>query len=231
MYQTMAHTKIKLAIFDLDGTLLDTIEDLGTACNHALKSCGCPERAMSDYNKLVGRGIYNLFRDALPEDRRTEETVMKMRDFFIPYYNEHKADRTKPYAGIPELLEKLENEGVMLAVASNKYQEGAEALVHRFFGGRNFLRILGQRDGMPIKPDPEIVREIERAFGEIRKDEVAYVGDSDVDMETGANAGVTTIGVTWGFRSREELEMKHPHFLCGTPEELYDVICNRIPSC
>ena len=220
----MAHTKIKLAIFDLDGTLLDTIEDLGTACNHALKSCGCPERAMSDYNKLVGRGIYNLFRDALPEDRRTEETVMKMRDFFIPYYNEHKADRTKPYAGIPELLEKLENEGVTLAVASNKYQEGAEALVHRFFGGRNFLRILGQRDGMPIKPDPEIVREIERAYGQTGPGEVFYAGDSDVDMETGFRAGVVTAGVLWGFRTRQELEAWNPQFICSDPAELQEKI-------
>lgn len=224
MYQTMAQTKIKLAIFDLDGTLLNTIEDLGRACNHALKACGCPERAMSDYSGLVGRGIYNLFRSALPEGMKTEEMVMRMRDIFIPYYNRHKADCTKPYDGIPELLEKIEKLGISLAVASNKYQEGAEELVHSFFGERKFIRILGQRDGLPIKPDPEIVREIERACGDISADEIVYVGDSDVDMETGANAGVITVGVTWGFRSREELASCNPWRLADTPEELYRII-------
>lgn len=224
MYQTMAQTKIKLAIFDLDGTLLDTIEDLGRACNFALKACGCPERKMEEYNRLVGRGIYNLFRSALPEDRRSEQMVMKMKSFFIPYYNEHKTDFTRPYAGIPEMLEKIERHGIALAVASNKYQEGTEALVKRFFGERKFTGILGQRDGMPIKPDPEIVREIERKYGQIRPDEVIYSGDSDVDMETGRNAGVVTAGVLWGFRSREELIAHYPDMLCSSPEELAEAV-------
>ena len=224
MYQTMAQQKIKLAIFDLDGTLLNTIEDLGRACNFALGSCGCPVRKMEEYNKLVGRGIYNLFRDALPEDRRTEETVMKMRDFFLPYYNEHKADFTRPYDGIPEMLETLEKSGIVLAVASNKYQEGAEALVKKFFGDRKFLKILGQRDGMPIKPDPEIVLEIMRAAGITDKSAVVYAGDSDVDMLTGRNAGVRTIGVTWGFRSREELSALSPWKIADTPGMLMEYL-------
>ncbi len=230
MYQTMAQQKIKLAIFDLDGTLLNTIEDLGRACNFALGSCGCPVRKMEEYNKLVGRGIYNLFRDALPEDRRTEETVMKMRDFFLPYYNEHKADFTRPYDGIPEMLETLEKSGIALAVASNKYQEGAEALVKNFFGDRKFLKILGQRDGMPIKPDPEIVHEIERAYGEIGPDEIIYAGDSNVDMETGRNGGVKTAGVTWGFRSKEELAAYDPWIICDSPAELTAAILGNRPD-
>lgn len=220
MYQTMAQAKIKLAIFDLDGTLLNTIEDLGRSCNHALKACGCPERDLKEYNMLVGRGIYNLFRGALPEDRRDDETVMKMKSFFIPYYNEHKTDFSRPYPGIPEMLGTLEKNGIALAVASNKYQEGTEALVERFFGDRKFIRVLGQRDGMPIKPDPGIVREIEKSYGEVRREEVFYAGDSDVDMETGRNAGVVTAGVCWGFRSRQELEACGPDMLCGSPDEL-----------
>lgn len=227
MYQSMAQTKIRLAIFDLDGTLLDTIADLGHACNFALESCGCPPREMSEYNMLVGKGIYNLFRSALPETMRTEEMVMKMKGFFIPYYNMHKTDYTRPYPGIPEMLERVEKAGVALAVASNKYQEGTEALVKRFFGERKFVKILGQRDGMPIKPDPGIVREIEDACGNISPDEVLYAGDSDVDMETGRNAGVLTAGVLWGFRSREELQAWNPHALCGSPEELGDIILDR----
>ena len=94
----------RLAIFDLDGTLLDTIEDLAAACNYALKGCGCPERRLGEYNGMVGRGIYNLFRAALPEDRRTEDMVQKMAGIFIPYYDRHKCDLTKPYPGIMELL-------------------------------------------------------------------------------------------------------------------------------
>ena len=221
MYQTMAQAKIKLAIFDLDGTLLNSIEDLGRACNFALTSCGFPEREMHEYNMLVGRGIYNLFRGALPENARTEEMVMKMKGYFVPYYNEHKTDFTRPYEGVPEMLETLENAGIALAVASNKYQEGTEALVKRFFGGRKFVKILGQRDGMPIKPDAAIVREAENAYGHpLTKEEVFYSGDSDVDMETGKNAGVVTAGVLWGFRTREELEAWKPDVLCATPEEL-----------
>lgn len=225
MYQSMAQSKIKLAIFDLDGTLLDTIEDLGRACNFALESCGFRKREPGEYNMLVGRGIYNLFRGALPEEARTEEQIMKMKSFFIPYYNEHKSDFTRPYRGIPEMLERLEKAGIALAVASNKYQEGTEALVKRFFGERNFVKILGQRDGKPIKPDPGIVREAEAAFGErLLPSEVLYAGDSDVDMETGKNAGVVTVGVLWGFRTREELEAWQPDALCGSPEELGNMI-------
>lgn len=224
MYQSKAHTKIKLAIFDLDGTLLDTIEDLGRACNHALRMCGCPERGMEEYRMLVGRGIYNLFRGALPEDRRTDSMTMRMKGFFVPYYNAHKTDFTKPYPGIPELLETLEKNGIALAVATNKYQEAAEAIVGRYFGERKFLKILGQRDGSPIKPDPEIVREIERAYGQTGPGEVFYAGDSDVDMETGLRAGVVTAGVLWGFRTRQELEAWNPQFICSDPAELQEKI-------
>lgn len=221
MYQTMAQAKIKLAIFDLDGTLLNTIEDLGRACNFALESCGFPRREMQEYNMLVGRGIYNLFRGALPEKARTEEMVLKMKGYFVPYYNEHKTDFTKPYEGIPEMLERIEKTGIAMAVASNKYQEGTEALVRRFFGERNFVKVLGQRDGMPIKPDPEIIREAGRAYGAgLTPGEIFYAGDSDVDMETGKNAGAVTAGVLWGFRSREELEAWKPDALCASPEEL-----------
>ena len=227
MYQSMAQAKIKLAIFDLDGTLLNTIEDLGRSCNFALESCGFPARALSEYNTLVGRGIYNLFRGALPPEARTEEMVMKMKGYFIPYYNEHKTDFTKPYPGIPEMLERLEKAGIALAIASNKYQEGTEALARRFFGDRKFVKILGQRDGMPIKPDPGIVREAEKAYGENpARNEVIYAGDSDVDMETGKNAGVVTAGVLWGFRTRAELEAWKPHMLCASPEELGNAILN-----
>ncbi len=213
----------KLIIFDLDGTLLNTMEDIANACNHALKMCGCPERRLDEYNMLVGRGIMNLFRGALPEGMKTEETVMKMRGYFVPYYNEHIDDFTRPYPGIIETLDRLSAEGILFAVASNKYQEGTEALVKKYFGAYDFVRILGQQEGKPIKPDPEIVNEAMNAAG-VSKDETVYCGDSDVDMQTGANAGVKTIGVTWGFRTREELSAYKPWILAEKAAEIAEAV-------
>ncbi len=213
----------KLIIFDLDGTLLDTREDIANACNHALRMCGCPERRLDEYNMLVGRGIMNLFRGALPEGLRTDEMVMKMRNHFVPYYNEHIDDRTRPYPGIIAMMDSLAAAGISFAVASNKYQEGTEALVKKYFGAYDFACILGQREGRPIKPDPEIVHEAMEAAG-ASQDETVYCGDSDVDMQTGINAGVKTVGVTWGFRTREELSAYNPWLLAENADEIYDII-------
>lgn len=215
----------KLAIFDLDGTLLDTVKDLGSATNYALRQCGFPERPTEDYYTLCGRGIYNLFRGAVPEGRADEDTVKKMATLFLPYYDSHKCDLTLPYPGIPEMLRKIAAAGVVPAVASNKYQDGAEKLIRHFFGDIEFIRVLGQRDGQPIKPDPAIVHQIMAMIPGITSDEVVYVGDSDVDMQTGSNAGVRTVGVTWGFRSRAELESGKPWKIVDTAEDLGKIIC------
>ena len=211
---------ITTILFDLDGTLIDTREDIANACNHALEQCGFPTHALDEYNMLVGRGIDNLFRGALPEGSRDEAMVSKMRSIFVPYYNEHKCDFTRPYEGIIEALEELHEKGLKFAVASNKYQEGTEQLVEKFFGKYEFVRILGQRDGKPIKPDPLIVSEAMEGMPGIKPDEVVYCGDSDVDMQTGLGAGVRTIGVTWGFRTREELMSYSPHALIDHPREI-----------
>lgn len=214
----------KLAIFDLDGTLLNTLDDLAGACNHALKECGCPVRPIEEYRMLVGRGITNLFRGALPEGRRSEEMVEKMRSHFLPYYNEHKCDLTRPYDGIIELLNELKEAGIALAVASNKYQAGTEKLVARYFADYDFVKVLGQREGFPIKPDAAIVFEAMEGIPGISRDETVYCGDSNVDMQTGLNAGVRTIGVTWGFRSREELAAYFPWLLADSPSEISDAL-------
>ena len=211
---------IRLVIFDLDGTLLDTRADIASACNHALNSCGFPERPIEDYSTLVGRGIYNLFRQAMPEEMRSDENVIRMKSFFIPYYDRHIADRTAPYPRIIEMLDRLAAGGVAFAVASNKYQTGTEALIERFFDRYDFVRVLGQRDGQPIKPDPAIIEEIMTAIPGISAEEVVYCGDSDVDMQTGINAGVRTVGVTWGFRSREELAAYKPWLVADAPAEI-----------
>ena len=214
----------KLVIFDLDGTLIDTLEDIAEACNHALEACGCQRRRLDEYNKLVGRGISNLFRGVLPVDKRTEEMVRRMHGHFVPYYNEHICDRSRPYPGIYEMLDRMAGKGISFAVASNKYQEGTGILMKRLFGKYGFVSILGQREGKPIKPDPGIVLEAMSAYGQIDKGDVVYCGDSDVDMQTGINAGVRTIGVTWGFRSREELESYSPWLIADNAED----ICNAV---
>lgn len=210
----------KLVIFDLDGTLLNTIEDLAHACNHALACCGCPPHEIQEYNMLVGRGITNLFKGALPPEKRTGEEIEKMRRHFLDYYGRHKCDFTRPYPGICDMLDRLSSAGISLAVASNKYQEGTEQLVREFFGRQDFVCVLGQREGKPIKPDPSIISEAACHAG-VTAAETVYCGDSDVDMQTGANAGVRTIGVTWGFRTREELQAYRPWRIADSPEQIW----------
>ncbi len=216
----------KLAIFDLDGTLLNTVEDLGNATNYALTQCGFPTYPIEAYYQMVGRGIYNLFRAAVPSEHATEDNVRKMASFFLPYYDAHKCDLTRPYDGILQMLETITGRGVRLAVASNKYQDGAEKLVSHFFGEYDFVKILGQREGQPIKPDPAIVDQILAEVPSVTKAETVYVGDSNVDMQTGSNAAVRTIGVSWGFRSREELAAYNPSSIVDTPAQLTEVILN-----
>ena len=220
--------RTKLIIFDLDGTLLDTLEDLAQACNHALEMCACPTRQLDEYRMLVGRGITNLFRGALPEGRRSDEMVEKMRSHFLPYYGEHGCDFTRPYPEIPELLERLHEAGIRTAVASNKFQAGTEQLACRYFGSHEFICILGQREDKLIKPDPGIILEAMECLPGISKEEVIYCGDSDVDMQTGINAGVRTVGVTWGFRSRQELEAYNPWLVADTPEQIYEAATTEI---
>ena len=215
---------VKLVIFDLDGTLIDTMEDIAGACNHALEACGCPVRRLDEYNMLVGRGIMNLCRYAVAEEMRTEEMVQKVYGQFVAYYSEHLCDKTKPYPGIYDMLDTLSEKGITFAVASNKYQEGTEVLIQKLFGKYNFVSILGQREGQPIKPDPQIVIEAMSATEGVTKEDVVYCGDSDVDMQTGINAGVRTIGVTWGFRTREELASYSPWMLADSAEDICKAI-------
>ena len=228
----MKEKNIKLVIFDLDGTLLDTMRDIANAANHALKICGHPERRLDEYGMFVGRGISNMLRSALPENERNEDMVNRMLEAFVPYYNEHIYDCTIPYAGIEELLDTLTGNGIKVAVASNKYQEGTDALVNHILKRHEFAAVLGQRKGKALKPSPEIISDVLEATDGIGIEEVVYCGDSDVDMQTGINAGVRTIGVTWGFRSREELAAYEPWLLAESPDEISEAIIhlNEIKS-
>ena len=209
----------KLVIFDLDGTLLDTIADLAESANHALKQLGYPTRDVEMIRTFVGNGVNKLLFRALPDEEKTEENMMRMRTHFVPYYDAHNADLSAPYPGIVALLEELQAKGLRMAVASNKYQEATVKLVKHYFPMIDFVEILGQREGINVKPDPTIVFDILKKAG-VSKEETLYVGDSGVDMQTAIYAGVDAIGVTWGFRPRTELEDFHPMGLIDQAEEL-----------
>lgn len=215
--------KKQLVIFDLDGTLLDTVADLANATNWALEQCGYPTHPVEAYYKFVGNGINKLFARALPEEDSTEENILRIRSLFIPYYNEHNADYSRPYPGVTELLQTLQTRGVMLAVASNKYQEATLKLVRHFFPFIRFAAIYGQREEVPIKPAPDIVYDILRDTGVV-KEATLYVGDSGVDMQTAKNADIVSVGVTWGFRSEEELRENEAVHVAHVASEIYDFL-------
>ena len=207
----------QLVIFDLDGTLLNTIADLAASTNYALRGCGYREHRVGEYLYFVGNGITKLFERALPEAARTAENVAHMRTLFLEYYTEHNTDHTRPYDGIVRLLDELSGQGVKLAVASNKYQAGTEKLVAHYFPRVPFVAVLGQREGVPTKPAPDIVYDIMQRAG-VEKVDTLYVGDSDVDMCTARAAGVESAGVTWGFRGRDELNRAGAAHLVDTPD-------------
>ena len=213
--------KYKTAIFDLDGTLLDTIGDLSEAVNHALALRGLPLHSVSEYRLMVGHGVRNLVTRALPEEMQGDEALIDsaLKDF-KEYYTAHIDVFTRPYPGMRELLETLKDAGVHLAVASNKFQSGTEHLVREFFPSCSFVSILGNREGFPLKPDPAIVEEILRSSGDSPA-EAVMVGDSGSDMKTAANGGIAAIAVTWGYRTLPESDA---YSLATTPAALLGLL-------
>ncbi len=194
----------KIVIFDLDGTLLDTIGDLAAACNEILARHELPTHDIEAYNHFVGNGIMRLVERVLPEELRTPEFVAKVRAEFVEYYTANIDKHTTPYTGIIPLLTELKHRDIALAVASNKFQEGTRKLVAKYFGNFKFSAVLGQRPDVPLKPNPQIIRDIIQITS-YTPDKILYVGDSGIDMQTAKAADIESVGVTWGFRSREEL--------------------------
>ena len=197
--------RYKLVIFDLDGTLLDTIDDLKEAVNHAMSLRGFPTFTRDQVMAMVGHGARNLMRKALPVGHKEDDMVDAAYNDFRAYYITHIDVHTKPFPGIQDLLTQLHQEGVLLAVASNKFQEGTEHLIKEFFPEILFVAVLGGRPDFPLKPDPEIVNEVLRKAG-IEKEDAVMVGDSDTDMETAANGGIRGIAVGWGYRDMRGIE-------------------------
>ena len=218
-------THKKLILWDLDGTLIDTLEDLSAAVNHALELRGLPLHSVADYRKMVGHGVRNLVIQALdaslkqpPDqvggDERTAEgdSGGQLTDAYIDsaladfkaYYSAHIDVHTRPYPGMQKLLTDLQDKGVKMAVASNKFQEGTEHLIREFFPDIQFVAILGNRPGYPLKPDPEIVKEV-LSKADVKEQDAIMVGDSPTDMRTAANGRIDAVAVSWGYRTVEEL--------------------------
>ena len=216
-----------LIIFDLDGTLINTIDDLGQACNHALSACGFPTHKIEDYPRLVGNGINKLIERALPEEHRQQATVLRLREHFVPYYDAHNCDLTHPYDGIPELLAALKAAGHTLAVASNKYQAATEKIVAQLFPN-TFDVVLGERENVPRKPDPQIVRDILAYLTDnqypITNNRPLYIGDSLVDAETAKAANLPFVACTWGFCTTEQLHTAQPDYMVHHPSEILKLV-------
>lgn len=213
----------KLVLFDLDGTLLNTLDDLAHAANLALKRHGLPEHPVEAYKQFVGNGIVKLVERMTPKERRADEMLLEvLKQDFDAYYAEHSLDCTRPYDGITELLGLLNERGITCVVLSNKPDEFTKSLCERYFD--SLVRIaVGHREGYPHKPDKALVEEMLSLAGFEGQDSI-YVGDSGVDMQTAKNAGIFAVGVLWGFRGRDELEENGADILISDPQELLKII-------
>lgn len=213
----------KLVIFDLDGTLLNTLGDLAAAGNHALAELGYPVHDVDAYRYFVGNGIPNLIHRILPEGH-TDEEHARCYEVFTEYYSVHKTDLTVPYDGVRELLRRLRDKGVSCAVNTNKAHEFSCELIKAAFGD-TICDIIGFGVGFPAKPAPDAALELCRRHS-AENGRVLYVGDSNVDMHTAAAAGIDSCAVLWGFRDREELQECSPTYMVSSAAELFDVIVN-----
>ena len=214
----------RLVIFDLDGTLLDTIADLGTAANHTLSGLGLPQHTIDEYRLMVGNGMRKLIMRALPQDKAADDAfVDNTLASFLGYYARHIDIFTRPYPGIPELISGLYRQGYRLAVASNKIQTGAERLINTFFPGILFTAVMGNSPEFPLKPDAAVVEYIMNRAG-VTREQTIMVGDSPTDIGTAHNAGIPIIAVSWGFRPRHELALAD--HIADTAEQLRTLIEN-----
>ena len=211
-------------IFDLDGTLLNTIDDLADSGNWVCRNHGWPEHTVEEYKHYVGNGMAKLAYRFVPEEYRTPEKLTAILDEFMPYYDAHKADKTAAYAGMPEVVQRLRDAGIGIAVLTNKADSLAGAVVERYYP-HQFSIVQGALPGMPTKPDPTLLHTLMERMG-ATAEHTLFVGDSNVDMRTAKNGGLTGCGVLWGFRTREELEAEGADILVETPEQLLHVILN-----
>jgi phosphoglycolate phosphatase len=209
----------KALIFDLDGTLVDTLEDLADSVNEVLERRNFPPHPREEYRFFVGEGMRKLIQRALPEAARDEETLNSCQKAMMETYALRATLKSKPYPGAVELISRLGVLGIGLAVATNKPDELAKSIIHSFFPGEPFAAIQGASPLLPHKPDPEVALRLAQVFA-AKPEEIAMIGDSDVDVETALNAGIFPIGAAWGFRGRKELENAGARLILETPLEL-----------
>jgi len=211
--------KYNTYIFDLDGTLLDTLQDLANAVNHAMREMKYPERTVDEVRRFIGNGIRMLIKRASPQgisDKDYEKTLA----IFTAYYLEHIADFTKPYDGIAEVIKTLKSKGCKVAVVSNKADEAAKKVVKDYFGDV-FDMVVGKMDRFPSKPEPDSVLYVIETLG-ADKDKCIYSGDSEVDVQTAHNAGLPCVGVTWGNRDVSELIAAGAEYIAEKPSEILE---------
>ena len=209
-------------IFDLDGTLVDTLEDIADAMNRVLALEEAPGHTYDEYRYLIGHGIRHLVTQALPADLRTDERIERCYERMLRDYGEHLLVKTRPYEGVPELLRALRADGVLLAVHSNKADEPTQEIVAALLDRDDFVVVAGARPDAPLKPDPTVAQRIAGRFG-LPPARIAYVGDSLVDMRTGTDAGMIPIGAGWGFRTRDELVESGARAVIEAPLDLLEL--------
>lgn len=213
--------RTKAVLFDLDGTLMNTLEDLTDSTNYILERYNFPKRTIREIRSFVGNGIKKLMERAVPQDT-DEKIVNECYEEMLNYYKEHSLIKTAPYIGTRELVEKLHEEGFKIAIITNKAQNSADIIAEKFFG-KSVDLVIGDDKKMPLKPNPAGIERALKYF-KISKDEAVYVGDSEVDLQTGTNGELKTILVLWGFRDRDFLEEKGGKVFAETVEELENLI-------
>ena len=215
-------SRFKAVVFDLDGTLLDTLEDLADSMNHVLETKGFPIHETDKYKHFVGHGLRNLAAQALPIEHRGAETDSALNDL-LKEYETRWADKTVPYNGIPELLDQLTERGIKFAILSNKEHSLTLKITDKFLSRWKFDPVFGERVGVPRKPDPTSALEIIKIL-KLQGDEIIYLGDSGSDMQTANNSGMYAVGALWGFREKEELIKSGAKCIISAPIELMKII-------
>jgi len=215
--------KYKAVLFDLDGTLLDTIDDLTASMNAALAQLGCPPRSIAECKRFVGDGVVAFAKRSLPADRRDEATVLQCVGSMRQHYASNWANKTQPYDGVPELLDALTQRGLKLAILSNKPDDTTQICVNELLGGWAFEIVQGVCDGVEPKPDPSGAIHVAATLG-IAPEQFLYMGDTNTDMQTANAAGMYAVGVLWGFRTAEELTENGAATLLGSPCDLIELL-------
>lgn len=213
---------IKAVLFDLDGTLIDSIEDLADSTNFALEKFSFPTHKVEKFRYFIGDGMSKLIERALPEVSRNTETIIRVKECFMEHYRSHFADKTYVYEGIPELLARLKDNGLKLAVLSNKANEMVSVIIEKLFG-ECFDVVYGKVEGYATKPDPELAKRVLEELN-VTPEECVMVGDSGMDAAMAVNLGCIGIGVLWGFRTQEELLQNGAHYIANNPDEVFDIV-------